>query len=253
MSGRRRAPPRLPCFVAPMLAQPAAPFDAPEFLFEVKWDGTRALAFIEGGRSRLVSRQRQDRTDRYPELASLAGWPPGTVLDGEIVVLRDGQPDFRLVQAREQTRSPLRVRLGAQVHPVTYLVFDLLYAAHRPLLTCPLAERRDRLQTLVRAQGMPGVVLSEGVVGAGRALFQEVCRRGLEGVVAKRLTSRYQPGRRTEAWRKIKPAHTAVCAILGFVPGSDRGIRSLLVAEDIGGGLRYAGQVERGLDTGLRA
>lgn len=197
----------LPHFVAPMLAQAAAPFDSAAFLFEVKWDGSRALAFVEGGGYRLLSRHGLDRSDRYPEFAGLAGLPAGTVLDGEVVVLRDGRPDCRRAQSREQTRAPLRIRLAAQTSPATYVVFDLLYEAYQPRLACPLEERRQRLRELVQAAAVPWLVFSEGVVGAGRVLFQEVCRRGLEGVVAKRRDSRYQPGRRTEAWRKIKPVY----------------------------------------------
>src|SRR5258707_7717860 len=196
---------RLPRYVAPMLARPGAPFDSEDFLFEVKWDGTRALAFIEEGGVRLLSRHGLDRSVRYPELAGLAHGPDGTVLDGEIVVLHDGQPDFRRLQAREQTHTPLRIRLASQTCPVTYVVFDLLYEAYRPLLAYPLTERRWRLEKLVPTLGMPNVVLSAGIVGAGLALFEEICRRGLEGIVAKRLSSRYQPGRRGEAWRRIKP------------------------------------------------
>jgi ATP-dependent DNA ligase len=193
-----------------MLAQPATPFDSDDFLFEVKWDGARALAFIEPGSFRLLSRRGLDRSERYPELAGLAYGPAGTVLDGEIVVLQNGQPDFRRLQAREQTRTPLRIRLASQTCPVTYVVFDLLYEAYRPLLAEPLTQRRQRLERLVATLAMPEVVVSAGIVGAGRAWFEEVCRRGLEGMVAKRLSSRYQPGRRSEAWRKIKPRSGSV-------------------------------------------
>ena len=202
----------LPVFVPPMLARPGTPFDSDDFLFEVKWDGARALAFIEEGGVRLLSRHGLDRSERYPELAGLAGGPAGTVLDGEIVVLQNGQPDFRKLQAREQTRTPLRIRLASQASPVTYVVFDLLYEEYRPLLASPLSERRQRLEKLVPTLGMPNVVVSAGIVGAGLAWFEEVCRRGLEGMVAKRLSSRYQPGRRSEAWRKIKPRYAGVRA-----------------------------------------
>jgi len=209
MSQHRDPRPRLPRGVPPMLARPGTPFDSEDFLFEVKWDGTRALAFIEEGSFRLLSRQGLDRSERYPELAGLAKGPAGTVLDGEIVVLHHGQPDFQRLQAREQTHSPLRIRLASQACPVTYVVFDLLYEAYRPLLAHALTQRRERLERRVEALRMPNVVVSAGIVGAGLAMFEEVCRRGLEGLVAKRLRSRYQPGRRGEAWSKIKLRHPA--------------------------------------------
>src|ERR1700694_2743776 len=99
---------RLPSFIAPMLAKPGKPFDSDQYLYEVKWDGTRTLAFMEQSRHRLVNRRQVDMTDRYPEFAFLAGLPPGTVLDGEVVVLREGKPDFALLESREHSRNALR-------------------------------------------------------------------------------------------------------------------------------------------------
>src|SRR5216683_7608953 len=119
--------PELPRFVPPMLAKPGVPFDSPEHLFEVKWDGTRALAFVDSRGYRLVNRHRADVTDRYPELGLLNDLPRGIVLDGEVVVLRQGKPDFGLLLSRNQARSPLKIQFLARILPVTYVVFDLLY------------------------------------------------------------------------------------------------------------------------------
>ncbi len=197
--------PKLPQFVRPMLAQPGVPFDSPEHLFEVKWNGTRVLAFIDQSGNRLVNRHRVDVTDRYPELGFLANLPAGIVLDGEIVVLRQGKPDFGLLLSRNQTRAPLKIRSLARILPATYVVFDLLYHRFESLLALPLGTRRKRLEKLIWRDAHPRLVFSQGVVGPGKALFAEVCRLGLEGVMAKRLASRYRPGRRTNAWIKIKP------------------------------------------------
>jgi len=139
------APSTLPRFIEPMLARPGAPFDSSDYLFEIKWDGTRGLAFIEGQNYRLVNRRRIDMTDRYPEFAFLALLPAGTVLDGEIVVLQQGKPDFGLLQSREQARSPLRIRTMARTQPATYIVFDMLFDGYQSLLSRPLQERRERL------------------------------------------------------------------------------------------------------------
>jgi ATP-dependent DNA ligase len=180
----------LPDFIAPMLAKAGGPFDSDEHLFEIKWDGTRMLTWVENGGYRLVNRWRADRTDTYPELAFLAGLPAGTVLDGEVVVLRGGKPDFRALLARENSRSLVRIRASAQRGPVTYVVFDLLYERFTSLMHLPLWDRRRRLEKLVQDAGHPQWVFSQGVVGAGRAFFEEACRLGLEGVVAKHLESR---------------------------------------------------------------
>jgi ATP-dependent DNA ligase len=186
-----------------MLAQPGVPFDSSEHLFEIKWDGTRVLAFVESDGYRLVNRHRADVTERYPELGMLAQLSAGTILDGEVVVLRQGKPDFGLLLSRNQARAPLKIQSLARSLPITYVVFDLLYDRFESLLALPLSTRRERLEKLVRACANSRLVFSEGIVGRGRAFFEAVCREDLEGVVAKRLDGRYRPGRR--AWIKIKP------------------------------------------------
>ncbi len=195
--------PELPRFVPPMLAKRGTPFDSSQHLFEIKWDGTRVLAFVESHGYRLVNRHRADVTERYPELGFLNNLPAGIVLDGEVVVLRQGKPDFSLLLSRNQARASLKIQSLARTIPATYIVFDLLYHRFESLLVLPLWARQQRLETLVRACADSRLVFSEGIVGQGRAYFEAVCRKGLEGVVAKRLDGRYRPGRR--AWIKIKP------------------------------------------------
>jgi DNA ligase D-like protein (predicted ligase) len=243
----------LPAFIAPMLAKPAAAFDADDYLFEIKWDGIRTLAFIDREGYRLVNRRRLDMTGRYPEFAFLAELPPGTVLDGEMVVLQDGKPDFALLMSREQSRSPRKIASQARALPATYLVFDLLYESFVSLTAEPLRARRDRLERLIRRVHSPRLVLSEGVVGHGKAVFEEACRLNLEGVVAKRLTSPYLAGKRTDAWIKIKRGGTVLCAIIGFVPSGPRDFRSLILATPDEGELRYAGKVGSGISAKLHA
>ena len=194
---------RTPPVCAADAAKPGVPFDSSEYLFEIKWEGTRVLAFVERGGYRLVNRHRADVTDRYPELGFLSSLPAGTVLDGEVVVLRQGKPDFGSLLSRNQTRAPLKIKTLARTFPATYVVFDLLYDRFQSLLALPLAARRQRLEAVIRDCANPRLVHSEGIVGQGRAYFEAVCREGLEGVVAKRLDGRYRPGRRV--WIKIKP------------------------------------------------
>ena len=197
--------PELPRFVPPMLAKSGDPFDSPEHLFEVKWDGTRVLAFVESRGYRLVNRHRVDVTDRYPELGFLHDLPAGVVLDGEVVVLRQGKPDFGLLLSRNQARAPLKIQILARTLPATYVVFDLLYDRFESLLALPLVTRRERLEKLIQGCAHPRLVFSQGVVGSGRAFFAEICHQGLEGMMAKCLDSRYRPGHRSDAWIKIKP------------------------------------------------
>jgi ATP-dependent DNA ligase len=200
---------QLPCFVAPMLARPGRPFDSADYLFEIKWDGTRMLAAIDRGGYRLVNRHGRERTAQYPESECLREFPAGTLLDGEMIVLQDSKPVFGKLLTREQTQDPLKIRMLARSLPAVYVAFDLLYADYEPLFQQPLERRRERLQKLVEDHEGSEIVFSAGVVGQGRAFFEKVCREGLEGVVAKRRGSRYRPGKRTDAWIKIKPRHGA--------------------------------------------
>jgi bifunctional non-homologous end joining protein LigD len=235
-----------------MLAKPGRPFDSDEHLFEIKWDGTRALAFVERSGPVLKNRRGEDLGARFPELAGLPGIPPGTVLDGEIVVLKDGRVDFGLAMARVHARGALRIGGLARATPATYVVFDQLYEGYGALLERPLEERRERLRRTVAAAGEERLVLSDGVVGAGQAYYDEVTALGIEGVVAKELASRYQPGRRTGAWTKCKREQTLLCAIIGYVPEGEDDLASLIVAADFGGELTCVGRVGSGLSGAFR-
>ena len=110
-----------------------------------------------------------------------------------------------MLLSRNQARASFRIQFLARILPVTYVVFDLLYERYESLLARPLGTRRKRLEQLIQGCAHPRLVFSQGVVGPGKAFFTEICHQGLEGMMAKRLVSRYLPGRRTDAWIKIKP------------------------------------------------
>jgi ATP-dependent DNA ligase len=190
----------------PMLAVAAAPFDSPEYLFEVKWDGVRALAACGPQEWSMWGREGADYSGRYPELDVLRRFPAGTVLDGELVRPGlAGRSELGAILSRHQLSSPERIRRASCSHPVCYVVFDLLYHRGRSLLAQPLQARRAALQELLQGLRLPGVLFSEGVVGPGQAFFKDLVAQGQEGMMAKHLASRYRPGRRSAAWRKIKP------------------------------------------------
>jgi ATP-dependent DNA ligase len=189
-----------------MLAVPAAPFDGPEYSFEVKWDGIRALAAVDAPGWRLWGRERADYTARYPELDGLRRLPAGTLLDGELVAFApDGHPELPRLLRRHGLTDSWRIRQARRWCPVQYLLFDLLYHGGRCLLNEPLARRREELAALCAGLRLPEVLFSAGVIGTGTALYAAALAQGHEGVVAKRLASPYRPGRRSPAWRKIKP------------------------------------------------
>ncbi len=241
-----------PAFVAPMLARASEPFDSDHYLFELKWDGIRALVFRDRGGYRIRNRHGVDITCRYPEFDCFTGLERGAVLDGEIVVLRDGKPDFSLLQSRDKSASPLRQRTSARAYRATFIAFDQLYTRYRPLVGEALEERRRHLEETVAALSHARLIFSEGVVGSGVRLFDEVSRRELEGVVAKRLGSRYHPGKRHSAWLKIKPKRRLVCSIMGFVPAAGGGFNCLVLAAEENGELRCVGRVASGFTAPLR-
>jgi DNA ligase D-like protein (predicted ligase) len=254
--------------LAPMLSRSAGgPFDSPEFLFELKWDGYRAIAFLGDGRTRLQSRNLLDLTPHYPGLAGLHDASAGrkVILDGEIVALADGKPDFGRLQRGEG--------------PVRYVAFDLLYAGGVSLLSRPLAARREALRemldpaaavapvatavaaaaTAVAAAAVapaPGggglpLLVSEAFPERGTALFEAARRLGLEGIMAKRASSPYRPGVRSPDWLKIRNVKTADCVIIGYTRGRGFGGLGALVlgATRRDGRLSYIGSAGSGLSA----
>ena len=156
-----------------------------------------------------MSRHGNDLTEQFPELACLAKLLSGTVLDGELVVLREGLPDLSLLATRHQVRAPQKIRLLSRTTPAVLIAFDLLYCDYRSLMPQTLLHRRERLAAMLQDANAQQVVFSEGIVGAGQVFYEQVISRQLEGVMAKRLSSRYLPGRRGDAWLKIKPRRSA--------------------------------------------
>jgi DNA ligase D-like protein (predicted ligase) len=227
----------------PMLATQAAPFDADDYLFEVKWDGVRALAAVEHHTWSLWGRHGVDYTTRYPELAVLRRLPSGTVVDGELVALNQGRADLPALLRRHLRQRPLPG--GFATAPLCYVLFDLLSLHGQWLLKEPLVHRRALLRELLDQIEDPLLAYSDGIVGAGRAFFDKVVAEGHEGVMAKHHTSRYLPGQRSSSWRKIKPALVVPCVIFGYQAGRS-GVQRLCVAAVREEGLRYVGQLTRG-------
>ena len=241
----------LPERVAPMLASsgPLPPEDG-RWAFEIKWDGVRAIGYGEGGRLRLESRNGNDITPRYPELRDL-GRALGSheaVLDGEVVAFdEEGRPSFQRLQGRMHLASERAVRRMSAEAPVVYIVFDLLHLDGRSLLSEPYSARREALAALELAG--PSWQVPAHHVGDGEALLELARRRGLEGIVAKRLDCPYQPGRRSPGWVKVKNVRRASLVVGGWLGGeggrSGR-LGALLVGFHEDGELRYAGRVGTG-------
>lgn len=248
LEGARKSamPPRL----EPMLAALADhPFSDPEWLFEIKWDGVRALAWIEDGAVTLRSRNAVDITARYPELHKLpeALAARRAILDGEIVALdAHGHSDFERLQERMHVRAPGE-RLLAQV-PVVYFVFDLLYCDGYDLRRSPLLQRKQLLQGLL--QPSDRFRYSDHQLEHGKELFELAKEKGLEGIVAKRAASSYV-SERGPNWMKLKITKTVDAVVGGWTAPRTSAIPfgSLLLGLYQGKKLRFIGHVGSGFDA----
>ena len=247
-SARKAALAPVPDIASPMLATPIdAAFDDPEWLFELKWDGYRAIARVErDGSVAIASRNGNDFTKKFAELAALADAfvERPVVVDGEICVLdADGRPSFSALQERLDRFG----RSAPEKAPVTFVVFDLLYGNGRDLRGEPLEARKAALEAILTGRGP--VMESKHVAGKGTELFALARDRGLEGIVAKRRTSTYVE-RRSREWLKVKSVARQEFAIGGWTEarGSRKHFGALLVGVYEDGAFVYSGSVGTGFD-----
>ena len=233
----------------PMLASAGTVIPGgPEWVHEIKWDGMRVLADVTGSRLRLSSRNENDVTSSFPELSTLAG--PGMaddlLLDGEVVALEAGMPSFSALAERMHVRNDRRARRLAVSRPVTFMAFDLLRLGGVDLTARPLELRRAALEAIGLAGPHAQV---PPTYDDGLALQTATLEQGLEGVVSKRLSSRYSPGRRSPDWLKF-PHRTTRSVVIGgwrVETGSASRLGAVLVGLPTARGLAYLGRVGGGL------
>ena len=216
------------------------------WLHEVKWDGMRVLVEVSGGSVRLWSRNENDVTVSFPELHDLAGFEHDVLLDGEVVAFLDGIPRFGALADRMHVSQAARARALAERNPVTLLVFDLLRLDGEDLTGQPLSERRARLEEigLVGAHWQVPAAYDDGLM-----LMQATEQQGLEGIVSKKRSSRYHPGRRSADWLKFPHRPTGSYVVGGWRRETDSETRlgAVLVGEPTADGLRYRGKVGSGI------
>jgi bifunctional non-homologous end joining protein LigD len=214
--GARKAP--MPSTIHPMLATLVdKPFDNADWLFEIKWDGYRSVAFLDGGKARLVSRNQNEMTSQYPELRDLPEYVRArtAILDGEIVALDDsGRPSFSLMQQRTGiSGNGRRVKASDRTVPIAYYVFDLLYLDGYDLTRVDLEKRKELLAGIIAGSGL--VRYSDHHLEQGTALYEAAKQQGLEGIVAKRRNSCYEQ-KRSREWLKMKITRQQECVIGGY-------------------------------------
>ena len=242
----------MPTAIHPMLATAVdKPFDNPEWLFEIKWDGYRAVSFIHDGKLRLVSRNQNDLTGQFSELRELPQFvkAENAILDGEVVALDEqGRSSFSLMQQRTGIRAHGRRVPGQSGLPIAYYVFDLIYVDGYDLRRVSLEDRKAVLAKIISTNEI--VRYSEHFLEHGLALFKAAKQQGLEGILAKRRSSCYEE-RRTREWMKIKVTQTIDCVIGGYTDpeGSRQYFGSLVLGlNNEKGQLIHVGQVGTGFD-----
>ena len=247
----------LPERIEPMLAKLATkvPTSDDAWGFEFKWDGIRALAQVDGGRVRLMSRSGEEVTPRYPEVHAM-GRALGSrevILDGEVVALDEkGRPSFEEIQQRMGLNSESEIRRKMKVVPVTYMIFDLLWQDGHSLMSLPYVERRRLLAALKLAGDSWQTPPYEK--GGGQAMLDASAKAGLEGVMAKKLDSPYEPGKRNGAWVKVKNHYRQELVIGGWLEGEGKRQGhpgALLVGYYDGGKFVYAGKVGTGFTDAM--
>ncbi len=238
--------------IEPMLSRPAdKPPDSKDYIYEVKWDGIRAMITLDEGQVTIRGRNGMDFTKQFPELLipDQSFRATSALFDGEIVCLEaDGRPNFRNVIHRMQQKTEGGIERAKAKHPAVCYLFDCLYLDGRAIVNEPLNRRREWLEDAIKKDSAYRV---SGVVEDGPAFLEAVKAMGLEGIMAKQRNSTYLPGKRSDSWLKIKTRQTVECAIIGYTKGKgdrEKSFGALHLAQANGDELKYVGKVGSGFD-----
>lgn len=243
-------PEKLPVRVKPMEPVSARePFSDSHFVFQIKWDGVRILAFVTPEGVRLQNRRGRERTLQYPEfqvLREIAG-AKGTIFDGEAVVLENGLPSFSRIIERDFSVREDRIKRLSRIYPCTFCIFDILYLQGEDITHLPLHRRQDVLQQLLGDFQHDTIYLNSNFTD-GKLLYRQICARELEGIVAKDKNSPYLTGVKSSHWLKIKPRRNQL-AVAGGIAYKNGAVSSLLLGAYHDGKLYYTGRAGSGLSS----
>ena len=232
--------------VSPMLiAQMQEPFNDDGWIYELKLDGCRYIGYFGQNGTCLRNKRNMELLPRFPELKGLhRSVSERTVLDGELVVLRDGVPDFFELQRRTLLTDRFKIEMAAARHPASFVAYDCLCKDGRSIMDRPLLERKEALQSSVREDGL--IAISRYIPTDGIGLFRAADERELEGVVAKRAASLYYPGRRTKDWIKFKRMADEEFVVCGYIRKNSRTF-SIILGKYHDGSYLYKGHVTLGV------
>lgn len=232
---------------SPMLiAEMQEPFDSPDYIYELKLDGERCLAYLDKDGITLQNKRKLLLNPRFPELSDIyKSVKTRCILDGEITVLVDGKPDFSQVQRRALMSNKFKIQLTADKNPASFTAFDILYYKDGPVMDRPLMERKTLLQKVIKSEN-DRLAISRYIEEHGKALYAAAAKQGLEGAVAKRKDSLYQPGKRTKDWIKFKNLLDDDFVVLGYIE-KENNVVSLILGQYQESKMIYKGHVTLGV------
>lgn len=234
--------------IKPMLiSEMAQPFNDPEWIYELKLDGIRCIAYLDHGTE--LRNKRNDRLlPKVPELGSIHECvKERCILDGELVILRNGVPDFFELQRRTLTTNRLKLQLSYESYPASFVAYDILYLKDASLLELPLLERKRLLSDTITET--PSLAVSRYLPEKGIELFEVAKAQGLEGVVAKKNNSKYHLDKRTKEWIKFKYLTDQDFVVCGYIT-KEKGVTSIILGQYEGNELIYKGHVTLGVKYG---
>ncbi|ADL68259.1 ATP dependent DNA ligase [Thermoanaerobacterium thermosaccharolyticum DSM 571] len=229
--------------IPPMLAVSGQVFDDPDWLYEIKWDGSRTLAFLSST-TRLQDRRLVDVSHQFPELMKLNKFIRANeaILDGELIVLKDNKPSYRSIMMRKHQQNKLKIDFMSKSYPAIFITWDILYVDGKELLNRPLIERKQMLNKFVNECSI--MRISDFIFEHGKTLFEETDKKRLEGVMAKKADSKYYLGKRSSLWQKFKHHIVLNAVILGYRIDKTALVLGLYNEEDK---LIHIGNVESGI------
>lgn len=187
-----------------MLMYETRPFNSDDYIYEIKFDGIRSLIYIDkDGKIEVRNKRNIDMTDIYPELQSIAkSVKDECVLDGELVCFVEGKPDFYKMRQRSLMSDKFKIEISSKTAPITFTTFDILYLNGKDLCSLQLLKRKELLSKTVKSSER--IIIPDYILGKGEELFELTVQTRIEGIIAKRIDSKYYSGKRTDVWQKIK-------------------------------------------------
>ena len=222
------------------------PQDTSKYLYQIKWDGIRGVVHVSPDEVKVFNRNLYDKTLQYPELQQLVQWKKTLILDGEIVVLKDGLPSFSRVIKRDFASNIIKIASLTKALPIVYCVFDILYYNGVELISLPLAERLEFMKRLKKEQEMDCIYFSDASY-AGSELLTLTKEKNMEGIVAKEVSGTYEIGYKSGKWQKIKHRRLQKCVVCGFTTKDLRPSALVLGAFNENNQLIYIGRAGSGL------